>query len=94
MSAIMDNLSHSAQLKNGLLGRNGHDYIASGFTPTAGRTYLWFIVDSDATVTYTDALGQTHTSKTLLAGTYRDLSGVAPTVTSGEICAWIDDPGA
>ena len=72
------------------LGGYGHDYIDSSFSPFEGRSYLWFRVRSDATVTYQDASGKWHTSKALLAGEEFDCSGAAPTVASGEIVAWIE----
>lgn len=84
--------SPDQQLKNASFGRNGHDYIDSGHSPVASRTYFWFEVVSDAVVTYDDASGDTKTSKSISAGSFRDCSGV-PSVASGEICAWINVPG-
>lgn len=78
--------------ESAIMGRNGHDFIDSSFTPVSGRTYMWFRVRVDCSdISYTDANGQAHDNKSLTAGEEFDCSGAAPTIVgAGEIVAWVD----
>lgn len=70
-------------------GRKGHRYITSSFTQPEAEVYTYFIVLTEASVTYVNALGgDDATAKTLAVGTevYGEFTTLS--VASGEILAY------